>query len=229
MPPAFGTLIEMPASMSLRCMVLTALVFVSFQPLLFTPRAAAQSSTSIEDPTPEAREPFGGEVAERVVEQAGVGGPVPFGAAGVLEVGGAGYISGDEHELWIGQRPFVGIFIVDGLELSLVHEMTARYGSPTNDLSWTLLWTLECNGYIPIAQRFWFELGVGGGLLYNAVDAGVVGTARAGIALLVGRSGMLKIAATGGLANVPFASPEQTLTNGSHFRVGGEVTYSALF
>ena len=155
--------------------------------------------------------------------------PSSSGVRAVLEVGGAGYVSGDEHELWIGQRPFVGIFVVDGLELSLVHEVTARYGSPTDELSWTLLWTLECNGYIPIEQRFWLELGVGGGLIYNALDAGVVGTVRAGIAMLVGRSGMLKVAATGGLANIPFASPEQTQTHGSLFRVGGEVTYSALF
>jgi hypothetical protein len=40
---------------------------------------------------------------------------------------------------------------------------------------------------------------------------------------------MLGIAVTGGVATVPFASPEQTGIPGSQYRIGGEVTYSALF
>lgn len=187
-------------------------------------------ATATPDPTPPPRPlDLAQEPEVDVIEQAGVGGPVPFGATGVFELGGSGFFAGNETELWASLRPFVGLFVMDGLELGLSNEILIRFGAPDDQLSAALLGTVDSNAYLPLDSHLWLQLGVSVGAIYNGLDGGVVGTARAGLAVLVGRSAIIHFVANGGAASVPFASPVQIGSSGAHFRVGGEVTFAALF
>lgn len=185
--------------------------------------------TATPDPTPEPVEPSLGDPEIDVVEQAGAGGPVPFGAAGTLEVGGSGYFSGDQTDVWASLRPFLGWFPIDGLQLGISNEILARYASSNDELRFTFLGLVDGNVFLPVARRLWVQLGLSAGGLYNGADGGVVGLARTGLAVLVGRSAILHFVVSGGAASAPFATAFETGAEGSHFRVGGEIAVAALF
>lgn len=187
-------------------------------------------ATATQDPTPPPREPtLDQEVEVDVVEQAGVGGPVPYGASSVLEVGGGGYFSGNEAELWASLRPYVGLFIVDDIQLGISNEILVRYGAPNDEVSAAFLGTVDANFYVPFAIRLWWEFGISGGGLYNGIDGGVAALARTGLVTMFGRSTVLHWLVTGGAASVPFASPVSPASSSSHFRIGGEILLGGLF
>jgi len=185
--------------------------------------------TSPEEPVPEPADPSTeGEVQADVVEQAGVGGPIPYGAQGTLEVGGAGLIWADDDALWAHLRPFAGWFFLDGLQLTYANDLVFTYGGE-QEINTTVMATVELSVHIPLVERLWFAFGAGGGVLYNAVDFGGIGTARVGIDLLVGRSGMLHINAVGMLASEPLARPANPDVSSNQWRVGAEISYAVLF
>jgi len=189
----------------------------------------SQNLTSPEEPVPDPRSPSTeGEVQADVVEQAGVGGPIPYGAQGTLEVGGAGLIWADDDAMWAHLRPFVGWFFLDGLQLTYMNELVFTYGA-AQEIELSSTWTLEPSVHVPLVERLWLAVGVGGGVLYNGVEAGAIGTARLGIDLLIGRSGMLHIHAVGMLASEPLSKPANPAPSPNQWRLGAELAYSVLF
>ena len=186
--------------------------------------------TATPDPTPEAAEVnTDQEVQVDVIEQAGVGGPVNYGATGVLEVGGAGSLWADDSAVWSSFRPYIGLFVVDGVQLSYSNELIFTYGAD-EQLRASIIATVEPSVHLPIyANRVWFAVGVGGGVLYNGANAGAIGTGRVGLDVLVGRSSMLHLNVLGQLASEPLARPASTTTGQSIWRLGAEISYAALF
>ena len=163
-----------------------------------------------------------------MVEQAGVGGLVPYGAAGVLEVGGGGLAWGDDTGFWASLRPFVGLFVADAFEITFANQLvfTSVGGG---DIQTAFAFVLEPSVHIGLVDRLWFSVGVGGGVIYNGVNAGGLGTARLGIDLLIGRSAIMHMHAVGMLSSEPLAMPARTDVSLTQWRIGFEITYAALF
>ncbi len=196
---------------------------------LIPPRAAAQDLVADTDPTPPAVSPsLGGTVATIVVEQAGVGGPITYGAAGVLETGGYASVAASDLGAVGILRPYVGWFVTDGFELSLANDLVFRHVDDTG-LQVTFAGTLEPSGHIPLVTRLWLAIGCGVGVLWNGIEAGFLATPRLGLDLLVGRSGMLHMNAVAALATTPLLPSLLYEPIGSQWRVGVEIGYSALF
>jgi len=188
----------------------------------------ANLETATPDPTPPARPVDPESATLAVVEQAGVGGPVPYGAAGVLEVGGAGLVWADDASVWANLRPFAGLFVADAIQLTLANDLVFTW-SEGQDLAVALAYTIEPSLHLGLVDRLWLAVGIGGGLAYDGVRAAALGNARLGLDVLVGRSGMLHLHGVGMLASEPLASPASTDVGTTQWRVGFEIAYAALF
>ena len=184
--------------------------------------------TPTSDPTPPARGPDADSVSLGVVEQAGVGGTVPYGAAGVLEGGGAGLAWGDDTGFWASLRPFVGLFVADAVEISFSNPLVFTTVGD-GDINTALSFVLEPSLHLGLVDRLWFAVGVGGGVIYNGVNAGGLGTARLGLDLLIGRSAIMHLHAVGMLSSEPLALPASTEVGLTQWRIGFEIAYAALF
>lgn len=185
-------------------------------------------ATATDDPTPAAVAPsFDQPVELDVVEQAGVGGPVPYAAANVLETGGTASLSIDDLSAAGVLRPYVGWFPVDGFELTYANDLAFRYAGDQIQAAFAA--TVEPSGHFPVAPRLWIALGCGLGILWNGSDAGFEAVPRVGLDVLVGRSGMLHVSVLGTIATAPLFSIVPGDQVAGHWRVGGELGYSVLF
>ena len=144
--------------------------------------------TSDDDPQPEVASPVvppGG-----FVEQAGVGGNVGYGRAGVLELGGsAGFTAGNDMTQ-INVAPSVGWFIADNLQLTGILDLA--YSSVNDNSSTMTTLLVEPSYHLPFNRTTFGFLGMGMGASY--VDGPGLGFAlapRVGANFLVGRSGIL--------------------------------------
>lgn len=150
-------------------------------------------SASDDDPAPPVATP--GTPAGMVVKQAGVGGQVGYGRAGVLELGGsAGFVAASEFTN-ITISPSIGWFVADNLQLS--GRLSFTYVSADDGMGaeqdgsiTTAL--IEPSYHLPFNRSVFGFLGMGMGAAYvSGPGVGFALAPRVGANLMVGRSGVL--------------------------------------
>jgi hypothetical protein len=186
-------------------------------------------ATATPDPTPQVPSVLQRPMSEArvdVVEQAGVGGPVAYASAGVLEVGGSGSIFASAGFIGLRVAPFVTWFPFDGVGLSYIHELYG--GSQEGDASFGMILHIELSLHLRVSDRVLIALGLAPGLLYNSSDWGATGRARAGVDVLVGRSGVFHpmFYFVGG--SEPLVAPVDAVP-ATRWGYGIEITYGAMF
>jgi len=182
------------------------------------------------DPTPTVpkvleRAPRESRVA--VVEQAGVGGPLAYGSATVLEVGGAGSFSIAGRHMYMRLAPFVAWFVLDGVSLHYMHEIYinkdgSRYRVATAPM-------LGAAVHFRVNDRLLVATGPEWGPLYNGDEWGVLGRLKLGLDILVGRSGILHPGLYGSWSSDDSIDPGGNLVLGEHFSAGFDIAYAAMF
>ena len=164
-----------------------------------------------------------------VVEQAGVGGPTAFGSAGVLEVGGTGTLLASRGSVLARFAPSVGWFVYDGIQLTYSHEIWggSRSGNDGDPLV-ASMGVLDASVHMRVTDRLLTFVGVGPGILYNGRKLTLGGKARAGLDVLIGRSGLFRPAlftTVMGRELVDLAGQRTA----DRLQYGLEIGYAALF
>jgi hypothetical protein len=162
-----------------------------------------------------------------VAEQAGVGGPLSYGSAMVLEVGGSGSLSMADKHLYLRMAPYVAWFVLDGLELSYMHEI---YVAKQNDhYRFATAPMLGASAHMRVTDRLLVALGPECGALYNGAAWGVLGRIKLGLDILVGRSGVLHPSIYGAWASVDTIDAAGSTVFGQHVSMGFDIAYAAMF
>jgi hypothetical protein len=145
-------------------------------------------SKSDNDAQPEVASP--GMPSGGIVSQAGVGGVVGYGRAGVLELGGsAGFAFASDYRN-ITFSPTIGWFLADNFEISAIVSVS---NIKTGDQSSTL-WSavLEPSYHIPFNRTMFGFLGLGVGAAHvSGLGTGFALAPRLGANFMIGRSGVL--------------------------------------
>jgi hypothetical protein len=168
--------------------------------LVLTPLAAVAQTApgpmpdpaSDNDPQPPVAQP--GAAVGTVVQQAGVGGQVGYGRAGVLELGGSAGLTASRNFTRANVTPSIGWFLADNFELSglvsFTYVSTDEGGEGSTASMTTAL--LEPSYHLPFSRTSFGFVGVGmGGAYVPGPGLGVALAPRLGAHVLVGRSGVL--------------------------------------
>jgi hypothetical protein len=125
-----------------------------------------------------------------LVRQAGVGGVVGYGRAGVLELGGsAGFQLATDFRS-MSFSPTIGWFLTDNLELSAILSIANIKADDASATVWSAL--AEPSYHVPFNRSVFGFVGLGIGAAYvTELGAGFALAPRLGMNLLVGRSGVL--------------------------------------
>lgn len=161
-----------------------------------------------------------------VIEQAGVGGPVAFGSAGVFEVGGSGALIASHDYVMTRLAPSVGLFIYDGVQLAYTHEIYG--GNATHGVGFATFAVLDVSVHLRVNDRLLGFVSLGPGLSYNGENFGVGGKSRLGLDVLVGRSGLFRPAAFFSATTNALVDLRGSLTE-NQWQTGLEFAYAALF
>ena len=125
-----------------------------------------------------------------LVTQAGVGGTVGYGRAGVLELGGsAGFaFASDYREM--NFSPTVGYFIADNLEISAILSAANIKAGGESSTLWSAL--IEPSYHVPFNRTMFGFFGLGlGGAHVSGMGTGFATAPRVGANFMVGRSSVL--------------------------------------
>lgn len=125
-----------------------------------------------------------------VVQQAGIGGSVGYGRAGVLELGGsAGFMSASNFNS-VSINPSIGWFFADNVQISAILGFSYQSAEGQDATMFSLL--LEPSYHLPFSRSMFGFLGFGiGGAHVNDAGFGFAIAPRIGANFLVGRSGIL--------------------------------------
>jgi hypothetical protein len=124
------------------------------------------------------------------VEQAGVGGTVGYGRAGVLELGGFFGLNAAQNVRDLNFSPQVGFFIVDNLELSAIASVANLKSGMDETTMWSAM--IEPSLHLPFNREIFGFLGMGVGAAYiSNLGTGLAVAPRVGANILIGRSGIL--------------------------------------
>lgn len=144
--------------------------------------------TSDHDPHPEVATP--GAPEGGLVQQAGVGGNVGYGRAGVLELGGSAGLTAGTDLTQINVAPSIGWFATDNLELSGMLDLAYAKAGKDDGMITTLL--VEPSYHLPFNRTTFAFLGMGMGASYVKGPGMAFAVApRLGGNFMVGRSGIL--------------------------------------
>jgi hypothetical protein len=145
-------------------------------------------SRSDNDPAPPVASP--GAPAGGLVSQAGIGGSVGYGRAGVLELGGsAGFAFASDYRN-LNLSPTVGWFVADNLELSAILGISNIKAGDMSSTLWSAL--LEPSYHVPFNRSIFGFLGIGAGASHiSGLGTGFAMAPRVGANFMVGRSGVL--------------------------------------
>ncbi|MBP6837573.1 MAG: hypothetical protein KA190_09725 [Kofleriaceae bacterium] len=145
-------------------------------------------SQSDDDVQPEVATP--GMPAGGLVRQAGVGGLIGYGRAGVLELGGsAGFAVASDYRN-INLSPTIGWFFADNLEASAILSISNIKANEASSTLWSAL--LEPSYHLPFNRSMFAFLGLGVGASHvSGVGTGFAMAPRLGGNFMVGRSGVL--------------------------------------
>jgi len=125
-----------------------------------------------------------------IVSQAGVGGVIGYGRAGVLELGGsAGFtFASDYRNLTLA--PSIGWFVADNMELSAILSISNIKAGGSSTTLWSAI--IEPSYHIPFNRSTFGFLGMGLGASHvSGLGTGFAVAPRVGANFMVGRSGVL--------------------------------------
>ena len=125
-----------------------------------------------------------------IVSQAGVGGVVGYGRAGVLELGGsAGFAFASDYRQ-MNFSPTVGWFLANNLEISAILSVANIKTGDNSATLWSAL--LEPSYHVPFNRSIFGFLGLGAGAAHvSGLGTGFAIAPRIGANFMVGRSGVL--------------------------------------
>lgn len=149
------------------------------------PLPPARSDHDEQPPVPTPGIPSGG-----IVSQAGVGGVVGYGRAGVLELGGSAGLQVASDFRSMNLSPTVGWFVIDNIELSGI----LTVGNIKTDNQSSTLWSalIEPSYHHPFNRSLFGFIGLGVGASYvSGLGTGLAVAPRLGMNFMVGRSGVL--------------------------------------
>ena len=156
-----------------------------------TPSGQLPPVQSDADPAPPVPTPAIPGITADVVEQAGVGGNVGYGRAGVLELGGAAGLTLAQDIRAVNFSPSIGWFLVDNFEISAILDVTNLKAGSESATLWSAL--LEPSFHLPFNRSMFGFIGMGVGAAYvSELGAGMAVAPRIGMDFLVGRSGILR-------------------------------------
>ena len=145
----------------------------------------SQSDNDTQPPVASPALPSGG-----LVSQAGVGGVVGYGRAGVLELGGsAGFTFASDYRN-LNIAPSVGWFVADNLELSAILSISNIKAGSSSTTLWSAI--IEPSYHLPFNRSMFGFLGMGLGASHvSGLGTGFAVAPRIGMNFMVGRSGVL--------------------------------------
>jgi hypothetical protein len=156
-----------------------------------TPAGQLPPATSDADPAPPVPTPNIPGINGDIVEQAGVGGAVGYGRAGVLELGGAAGLTLAQDIRAVNFSPSIGWFLVDNFELSAILDVTNLKAGDESATLWSAL--AEPSFHLPFNRSMFGFIGMGVGAAYvSELGTGLAVAPRIGMDFLVGRSGILR-------------------------------------
>lgn len=156
-----------------------------------TPTGQLPPATSDADPAPPVPQPNIPGISGDVVEQAGVGGDVGYGRAGVLELGGSAGLTLAEGIRALNFSPSIGWFLVDNFEISGILDVTNLKAGGDDATIWSAL--VEPSFHLPLNRMMFGFVGMGvGGAYVSELGGGLAVAPRIGMDFLVGRSGILR-------------------------------------
>ena len=142
------------------------------------------------DPAPPVAAPAAELPPGGVVEQAGVGGTVGYGRAGVLELGGSAGLMVAPDFRTVNVSPTIGWFVADNLELSGIMSVSNIKAGDASATVWSFL--AEPSYHVPFNRTMFAFGGLGIGAAYvSDLGTGLAIAPRIGMNFLVGRSGVL--------------------------------------
>jgi hypothetical protein len=145
-------------------------------------------SKSDHDVAPEVASP--GVPSGGIVSQAGIGGQVGYGRAGVLELGGsAGFAFASDYRQ-LNFSPTIGWFLADNFEISAILSVSNIKTGDQSSTLWSAL--AEPSYHVPFNRSVFAFLGLGAGAAHvSGLGTGFAVAPRAGANFMVGRSGVL--------------------------------------
>lgn len=145
----------------------------------------AQSDNDVQPEVASVGVPPGG-----IVSQAGVGGTVGYGRAGVLELGGsAGFAFASDYRQ-MNLSPTIGWFVADNLEMSAILSISNIKAGDQSSTLWSAL--AEPSYHVPFNRSMFGFLGLGVGAAHvTGRGTGFAMAPRLGMNFMVGRSGVL--------------------------------------
>jgi hypothetical protein len=156
-----------------------------------TPTNQLPPAQSDADPAPPVPQPNIPGITGDVVEQAGVGGSVGYGRAGVLELGGSAGLTMAQDIRALNFSPSIGWFLVDNFEISGILDVANMKAGGDSATVWSAL--VEPSFHLPINRQMFGFIGMGVGASYvSELGAGMAVAPRIGMDFLVGRSGVLR-------------------------------------
>lgn len=149
---------------------------------------------STDQPRPPVAQPVAADVG--VVRQAGVGGLVAYGRAGVLELGGSAGFTATSDFMAFSFQPTIGWFFTDNLQLSALlgvqYVQTEGDGVRQGDEHTIVSLLAEPSYHLPFNREVFGFLGLGLGAAYaDGPGLGFAFAPRLGANIMVGRSGIL--------------------------------------
>ncbi|HEX2686514.1 MAG TPA: hypothetical protein VHN14_07845 [Kofleriaceae bacterium] len=125
-----------------------------------------------------------------IIEQAGIGGDIAYGRAGVLELGGSAGLMMASKFRNVNIAPSLGWFVADNLELSTILGVSNIKAGNESATVWSAL--LEPSYHLPFNRTTFGFVGLGVGAAYvSQLGTGFAIAPRLGANLTVGRSGIL--------------------------------------
>lgn len=156
-----------------------------------TPTNQLPPAQSDADPAPPVPVPNVPGLTGDVVEQAGVGGSVGYGRAGVLELGGSAGLTMAQDIRAVNFSPSVGWFLVDNFEISGILDVANLKAGGESATMFAAL--VEPSFHLPFNRSMFGFIGMGVGASYvSEMGAGMAVAPRIGMDFLVGRSGILR-------------------------------------
>jgi hypothetical protein len=155
-----------------------------------TPPSDLPTPVSDHDPAPPVASPAAALPPGGIVEQAGIGGSIGYGRAGVLELGGSAGLTVASGIRDMNFSPLIGWFVADNLELSAIGSVAHVKAGDQSATVWSAL--VEPSYHLPFNRTMFGFLGMGIGAAYEQkLGSGLAIAPRLGGNFLVGRSGMI--------------------------------------
>jgi hypothetical protein len=156
-----------------------------------TPTNQLPPAQSDADPAPPVPVPNVPGLTGDVVEQAGVGGSVGYGRAGVLELGGSAGLTMAQDIRAVNFSPSIGWFLVDNFEISGILDIANLKAGGEDATMFAAL--IEPSFHLPLNRSMFGFIGMGVGASYvSEMGSGLAVAPRIGMDFLVGRSGILR-------------------------------------